>query len=877
MSKTLVIAEKPSVATDLAKALGVKKAGDWYENDNYVISSAVGHLFEIEPPKGYEPERGKWNFFPSLPPDFDLKPIDKNANRATLIRKLLKRKDVTEVINACDAGREGELIFRNIVRAIGAKQPTKRLWLQSMTTEAIRKAFGNLRSDAEMRPLADAAVSRSEADWLVGINSTRALTKLNTQAMGGFQKTTAGRVQTPTLAILAEREERIRNFRERACFEVLGSFTVSAGGYEGRWFDADFKKAEAEADRTTRLLARLGLQLPDAQQRLQPESGSLIEEHRYPYRLWHREIAEAIRTKCTGKPGIIEEEKKPSTQAPPLLYDLTTLQREANGRFGFPAKMTLQIAQALYEKHKVLTYPRTDSRYLPEDHIATAKQVLGSFDDPSLARHAETALKEGWVHPNKRIFNNAKVSDHFAIVPTGTQARGLSEIEQKIYDLVARRFIAVFFPAAEFETTTRITTVETEKFKTEAKIIVKPGWMAVYGRQAGTDEENDRSIALVTPGERAQTEGVEVKESLTKPPARFNEATLLSAMEGAGKLVDDDELREAMAERGLGTPATRAQTIEGLLYEGYIARQGRDLHVTAKGLSLITLLRSLDAGTLTKPELTGEWEHKLRLMERGEMSRESFMDEIRRLTTEIVEKVKGGMGREITGVFQTLAVKCPRCNHEGFNESFRAFECTNPECKLIVWKTMADREFEREDVAKLLTEGRVGPLEGFKSKFGKPFSAEVVIGEKTEWKAKFDFGDADDSTPSEPVNPEPLGVCRVCQTGQVFEYEKAYICDKTVAKKCTFRMGKTMLQKEITRDQVKLLLDTGKTGKIDKFISNKTKRAFSAFLKLGSDGKVGFEFEPREKKPAKGAAAKETKSKEPAKPVAVEQSSEPPF
>jgi DNA topoisomerase-3 len=853
MSKTLVIAEKPSVATDIAKVLGVKKAGDWYENDKYVISSAVGHLFEIEPPKGYEPERGKWNFFPSLPPHFELKTIDRNANRASLLRKLLKRKDVTDVINACDAGREGELIFRNIIRGTGAKQPVQRLWLQSMTSDAIRNAFTHLRSDGDMRPLADAAVSRSEADWLIGINSTRVLTKLNTQAMGGFQKTTAGRVQTPTLAILAEREERIRNFRERGYFEVLGQFQVAAGGYEGRWFDPDFRKQESEADRTNRLLTRLQLSLPDAQQRLQPEHGSLIDEHRFPHRMWHREIAEAIKARCTGKPGTIEEEKKPSTQAPPLLYDLTTLQREANGRFGFPAKMTLQIAQALYEKHKVLTYPRTDSRYLPEDHVATAKQVMGSFDEVSLSRHAETALREGWVRPNKRIFNNAKVSDHFAIVPTGTAAKNLSETEQKLYDMVARRFIAVFFPPAEYETTTRITTVESEKFKTEAKIIVKPGWLAVYGRQAGTDEDSDKQIALVTPGERAQTQGVEVKESVTKPPARFTEATLLSAMEGAGKLVDDDELREAMAERGLGTPATRAQTIEGLLFEGYIARQGRDLHVTAKGLSLITLLRDLDAGTLTKPELTGEWEHRLRQMEKGQLSRDKFMEDIHLLAKEIVEKVKAGMGREVVGKFEPLNVKCPKCGHVGFNESFRAFECGNPECKLLVWKTTADREFEREEVAKLLTEGRVGPLEGFRSKFGKPFSAEVMINEKTEWKAKFDFGDSADSTPSEPVNPEPIGVCRVCQTGQVFEHEKAYICDKVPTKKCAFRMGKVILQKEITRDQVKLLLETGKTGKIDKFISTKTKRAFSAFLKLGKDGKVGFEFEPREKKPAKGA------------------------
>ncbi|MEQ1860630.1 MAG: DNA topoisomerase III [Chthoniobacteraceae bacterium] len=821
MSKTLVIAEKPSVATDLAKALGVRKAGEWYEDDKYVISSAVGHLFEIQPPDGFEP-KGKWSFFPSLPPHFELKVIDKNANRATLLRKLLKRKDVTAVVNACDAGREGELIFRNIMRGTGAKQPSQRLWLQSMTLEAIRNAFAHLRSDADMLPLSDAALSRSESDWLVGINSTRALTKLNTKAMGGFQKTTAGRVQTPTLAILAEREERIRKFESRPYFEVFGDFGVAAGSYRGRWFDPAFRKGADEDARAERM--------------------------------WERTKADAIATKCTGKPATVEEEKKPTSQISPQLYDLTTLQREANQRFGFPARMTLSIAQALYEKHKALTYPRTDSRYLPEDHLATAKQVLAGFEDPSLSVHAMKALNSGWVHPNKRIFNNAKVSDHFAIVPTGTAPRGLQETEQKIFDLVARRFIAVFFPAAQFEVTTRITTVEGEKFKTDGKIIVDPGWMAVYGRVA-EGEDGDRTICPLAAGETsARTEAIEVKENMTKPPARFSEATLLSAMEGAGKLVDDEELREAMSERGLGTPATRAQTIEGLIYEGYITRQGRELKVTAKGLSLITLLRDIDASALTKPELTGEWEFKLRQMERGELSRATFMDGIRDLTTEIVRKISERIGSEVGGRFEPLLVKCPRCGGETFNESFRAFECANPECKLIVWKTMSDREFEREEVAALLTTCAVGPLDGFKSRFGKPFSAPIVLNEKTEWKAKFDFGDADGAA-SEPINPEPLGKCRACEAGQVFEHEKAFICDQFPAKKCTFRLGKTMLQRTITREEATVLVATGKSPMLHKFISNKTKRAFSAFLKLGADGKVSFEFEPREKKPPKTKAA----------------------
>ena len=816
MPKTLVIAEKPSVATDLARVLGVKKDGDWYENEEWVISSAIGHLLELAPPEGFEPAKGKWKIenLPSLPPEFALSPIDKNVGRLNVLKRLLKRKDVGALINACDAGREGELIFRNIVRAVGVKKPLQRLWLQSMTTESIRTAFQNLRSDADMQPLADAALSRSESDWLVGINSTRALTSFNSQG-GGFNKTTAGRVQTPTLAILVDREEKIRAFKPREYWEVFGDFGVAAGSYRGRWFDSAFKKA-AEEDRAERI--------------------------------WEKEKADAIKAKCEGQPGSIEEEKKPTSQVAPQLYDLTTLQREANGRHGFPAKMTLQIAQALYEKHKALTYPRTDSRYLPEDHLATAKRVMGGFADRSLAVHAEKALREGYVHPNKRIFNNAKVSDHFAIVPTGTVPSGLSETEAKIYDLVARRFIAVFYPAAQFEVTTRITTVVGEKFKTDGKIIVDPGWLAVYGRVSEGDGENDKAIVAVTKGEGAKTEAIEVKENVTKPPARFNEGTLLSAMEGAGKLIDDEELREAMSERGLGTPATRAQVIEGLIYEGYLIRQGRDLIVTAKGLSLITLLRSLKAESLTKPELTGEWEFKLRQMERGQLSRPAFMEQIRGLTTDIVSKVRGGMGTVVEGHFHDLEVPCPKCGSERFKESFKAYECVNPECKLLIWKSMSGRELEREEVITLLMEKRVGPLEGFRSKLGRGFNAVVML-DIEEWKQKFDFPEKDGE------NGKPLDLSQAKDLGEtahghVWETDAAFLCIPAGEGAKPIRMGKLICQRTIPADQALKIFRDGKTDLLPRFISKKGK-PFAAYLKL-EEGKVTFEFAPREKKvPAK--------------------------
>ncbi|PYK58049.1 MAG: DNA topoisomerase III, partial [Verrucomicrobia bacterium] len=500
MSKTLIIAEKPSVAIDLARVLGVKKSGDHYENDRYVISSAVGHVVEMIPPEGAEVKRGKWKLenLPVLPDHFDLVPKEKTKDRLYLLKKLAQRPDVTEIINACDAGREGELIFRNTMRWIGGKKPTQRLWLQSMTADSIRAGFEHLRSEEEMRPLADAARSRAESDWLVGINATRALTSFNSRS-GGFQMTAAGRVQTPTLAILAGREEKIRGFKPRPYFEVHAEFGVEAGGYRGRWFDENFKK---DGDEDAR-----------------------------PERIWGREKAAEIEQKCTGKIGVITEEKKPSTQLSPLLYDLTTLQREANNRFGLHARRTLQLAQSLYEKHKVLTYPRTDSRYLPEDNLAQVRKVMSTFNDPTLARHGKKALNNDWVKPTRRVFNNTKVSDHHAIIPTGASPARLDEFERKIFDMVARRTIAVFYPAAQFEVTTRITRVEGEPFKTDGKIIVDPGWLAVYGKEAGG--EGDQAIVPVAHNESATVLAVEIKENETKPPARFTEATLLSAMEGA--------------------------------------------------------------------------------------------------------------------------------------------------------------------------------------------------------------------------------------------------------------------------------------------------------------------------------------------------------
>jgi len=829
MSKQLVIAEKPSVAQDIARALGgFAKQGEYFESDDYVLSSAIGHLLELTVPEEYEVKRGKWSFahLPVIPPHFTLNPIEKTEDRLKLLARLIKRKDVGGLINACDAGREGELIFRYLVQHAKTDKPIRRLWLQSMTQSAIREGFAQLRSDKEMRPLADAARCRSEADWLIGINGTRAMTAFNSQE-GGFHKTPVGRVQTPTLAILVEREERIRAFRPRDYWEVEAEFAAVAGTYRGRWFDEKFAKSD--------------------------------DEHAKAERLWDVKNAEALRKKCLGKHGTVEEESKPTTQLSPLLFDLTSLQREANGRFGFSAKTTLALAQALYERHKALTYPRTDSRYLPEDYIGTVKETLKSFSGTPYAAFAGQILKGGWAHPNKRIFNNAKVSDHFAIIPTGTAPKHLSEAEQKLYDLVTRRFLAIFFPAAEYNVTTRITRVEDEAFKSEGKVLVTPGWLAIYGKEAQGEDETP-SLVPIKPKERVWANDVEVKANQTKPPARFTEATLLTAMEGAGKLVDEEELREAMSARGLGTPATRAATIEGLIQEEYVHRNGRELQPTAKAFSLMVALSTLGIDELHSPELTGHWEYKLKQMEQGALERDEFMDHIVEQTREMVDRIKHGEIPE--EVFSTLTTPCPKCGGV-MQENYKKFQCKK--CDYALWKVVAGRQYEPEEVDELLAKGVVGPLQGFRSKMGRPFAAMIRL--NADRQPEFDFGQGSEGE-AETVDfsgQEPLGKCPKCG-GTVFEHGMAYVCEKTVgaAKTCDFRSGKIILQQPVEREQMIKLLKAGRTDLLKGFISNKTRRKFSAYLVRGSDGKVGFQFEPRAPKAGAKKAAGEP-AKAPAK------------
>ena len=827
MSKSLIIAEKPSVAADIARALGgFTRHADYFESDRYVLSSAIGHLLELGMPEEEEVKRGKWTFahLPAIPSKFALKPIEKAESRLRLLLKLLKRKDVAALVNACDAGREGELIFRNITQYAKTAKPIKRLWLQSMTQGSIRDAFAHLREDESMRPLADAAVCRSESDWLVGINGTRAMTAFNSKS-GGFQLTTVGRVQTPTLAILVEREEKIRAFRTRAYWEVHARFRAAGGEYGGRWFDESFKKSDDDADARTE-------------------------------RLWDEAAAVTIAAKCEGQPGIVTEETKPSTQASPLLYDLTSLQREANGRFGLSARTTLSLAQALYEKHKVLTYPRTDSRALPEDYLATVKATLESLRETNAySVLAGQVLKAKWVKPNKRIFDNSKISDHFAIIPTLQAPKSLNELEAKLYDLVVKRFLAVFYPPAEYLLTTRITRVAGEPFKTEGKVLTVPGWLAVYGKEARGDD--DATLAAVKPSEKVATDEVKAVAHQTKPPARFTEATLLSAMEGAGKLIDDDELREAMREKGLGTPATRAQIIEGLILEKYVLREGRELQPTAKAFSLMTLLHGLGIPELFSPELTAEWEFKLSQMEHGKLKREQFMREIIKMTRHLVGQAKNYESDTIPGDFATLQARCPKCGGE-MHENYKKIQCQS--CDFGFWKIVAGRQFDVTDAETLLTKREVGPLEGFRSKLGRPFAAKLKLNDANE--VQFDFGDGSgegsDAVAPDFTGQESLGPCPKCASA-VFELPAAYVCEKAVGpdKSCDFRSGRVILQRPVERAQMQKLLASGKTDLLQ-FVSARTRRPFAAFLARQGDGKIGFEFQAKDGAKGRGARGART-------------------
>jgi DNA topoisomerase-3 len=712
MGKTLVIAEKPSVGRDLTRALpgAFQKHEGYLESESHVVTWAVGHLVQLAEPDEYDPKFKKWRMadLPIVPDEFKLVVRDERSRKQfTVISKQLRRDDVDVVINACDAGREGELIFAWTFEKAKAKKPVERLWLSSMTGAAIKEAFGTLRPAQELARLEQAARSRSEADWIVGMNATRAATiRLRSSFDGAVS---LGRVQTPTLAILARREEEIRAFVPEPYWLVDATFEPT-GGESGRRYHGRYHAGS------------------------QPRMKTAAE-------------AEAIVAAVQGQPGEITKlETTTKKERAPLLYDLTSLQRDANTRFGFSARRTLSAAQRLYEEHKALTYPRTNSRFLPGDMVGELKPtaaLVGRQREYSRAAGYVTGLD---VLPLGRVVNDAKVTDHHAIIPTKTEHRvdKMSDDDRRVYDMVVRRFLAVFHPDAVFENTRLETTVAEHVFRTRGRVLVVPGWRGVYGEglsdSASPDEDDggDQQLPKLDQGEDVRTLTVDSLEKVTKPPRRYSDASLLGAMETAGKLVEDDELREAMKDSGIGTPATRAAIIERLIDVGYVEREGRSLVATEKGTNVI---KFLGEHALTSPSMTGDWEHRLARIEEGEESRERFMSDIAEFARSTVGELDAKL-KEVRVPRANLG-PCPVCGRD-IVENRKGFSCwsrEDPGCGFVIWKSKAGKTLPITVARELIARGRTEKaVTGFKGRSGRSFRAKLALmqTEDGKWRVEFD-------------------------------------------------------------------------------------------------------------------------------------------
>ncbi len=747
MAKTLVIAEKPSVGRDIASALpgsyASSKDKTHLAGEDYVITWAIGHLVGLAEPDAYDPKFKKWRFvdLPILPDPFKLVPNDeKSKKQLQAIHKLIASAEIGELINACDAGREGELIFTYIHETSGTKKPVNRLWLNSMTAKAIVDAFARLRPGEEMKSLEAAARSRNEADWLVGMNSSRAAT---IRLRAAFDSTVPlGRVQTPTLALVAWREEEIRAFKPEPYWLVEADF--AAGGerlYSGRYLGGK----------------RIDEQL----------AGTVVED-------------------CRDQRGVITKlEKKEERERSQLLYDLTSLQRDANTRFGFSAKRTLGAAQKLYEQHKAITYPRTNSRWLSSElipEIRPTAELVGKNGEYAKGAAYVTGLQD---LPLGRVVNDKKVEDHHAIIPTRSthDLAKMGADEKKIYDLVARRFLAIFHPDAVFERTRVETTVTEHIFRTSGRVLLEAGWRSVYGQEADSpdrsedDEGGDQLLPKLEQGEDVAVRRVESLRKETQPPRRFTEASLLGAMETAGKDIEDSELREAMKDSGLGTPATRASIIERLISVNYIEREGRALHATEKGIQVIRLLGKHE---LTSAELTGQWERRLGLIAQGEESRPSFMNDIARFTKQTVEEFDGLKGTKIE---RANLGPCPVCGKD-VTENRKGYSCwsqDDPGCGFVIWKRKAGKNLPAA-VAKELMEslaqsikrgdelpaGRTAkPVTGFKGRSGRSFKAKLKIEKTSEGKWRVDF----DEDWASGVRMKPMEMSRVRHRDVVSAYK----------------------------------------------------------------------------------------------------------
>jgi DNA topoisomerase-3 len=881
VAKALVITEKPSVARDIAAALrGFTDHDGYFENDDLVVTFAVGHLLELLEPEEIDVKYKRWTLadLPIIPETFQLKKKKGQTDRIRVIEKLLERKDVDRVVNACDAGREGELIFREIMKYLGNQKPIERLWLQSMTQDAIRNGFANLRPDRELLGLAAAAECRAYTDWLIGMNATRALTK---RLKSRKEKTawSAGRVQTPTLALIVDRETEVLAHVPRPFWRLEARFEREGASWLGTWFDPAFVAGADEEQRDDRI----------------------FDEARA------RRISAAV----AGQEGVASETRKPSRETAPPLFDLTSLQREGNRRFGWSARRTLSAAQRCYEAHKILTYPRTDSRCLPNDYRAVVDNVLQAFSaaprtaEFDLGPHARRLIDNGRENEG-RIFDDAKVSDHFAIIPTGTlPPAGLSGDDKRLFELVARRFLGAFHPVAVWERVERVTEVSGEHFRTRARTLMEPGWREVLPVAAGAgDGEEEASVlpALVrgqsdANGVSAALESVEVQAEETRPPARLSEARLLSLMENAGQDLEDEDLAAALHEKGIGTPATRADIIENLIAKSYATRLGKGLRPTVKGIRLIDTLKRVHIDRLASPALTGEIEQHLLEVERGKRTQKAFLTEMQDYAREIVDVAKNFEYDEIYGGLPALG-KCPNCEREVFEQAW-FYRCTetperDPDCPVRFWKDISGRYLDRNTVAALLRDGKSPTVDGFTARDGRTYKGHLEIDRDT-WKvvvrSEGFSGEGESAQPEYDVDPTPLGRCPLCEEHDVVETATQFACagrlkaqeedaqrkaarlaagvkgGKTAAEKaaepkpCGFVLPRTVCKREITREEALYYLKNGRTELLTDFTS-RFGRPFSAILFLKENGRHGFEFPPR------GQAAEAKGEGEAAQPAA---------
>lgn len=795
--KKLVIAEKPSVAEQLAAVVDhCKKTREYYEGEHYVISWAVGHLVGLAEPEEYDKKYKQWllSYLPIIPKPFRFSVLEGAEDRFGILKKLMMSDDISEIINACDAGREGELIFRNIYAKAGARKPSSRLWLSSYTESSIREGFRNLHPETDYDDLGRAALSRSEADWLVGINATRGLTRRNGSLV------TVGRVQTPVLALIVKREKEIQAFTPEPYYEVEARFSVLPQGepsYTGQWHRG-------------------------SETRLADETA-----------------AQAIVARCTDKRGrVLSCVQKESRLQVPYLYDLGLLQREANSLYGLSASRTLRAAQSLYEEKRALTYPRTDSKFLPIALRNEVKIVLNDLAGDEYGTYVEHICREKW-RMRSFVFNDAKVSDHYAIIPTGTRIdrSSLPHDESVVYDMVVRRFLAQFFPEGLLMLTRVETLVEGEMFGSDGRVVKQEGWLEVAQRDA-----ESRELPNITTDQNVRTNKIEAERKLTKAPARYTDASIIAAMETAGKLVDDEELAEAMKERGLGTPATRAEIIEKLVRTGVVERRARNVVATHRGIDLVDLLEQIRLSDLIAPDLTGEWEMSLRRIERGMLGDAEFMRRIEAFARELVDKIKGYEAPTQIGVESAEPVgACPLCGAPVI-ERPSSYACERhgrkkTDCAFSIPKIILRRPISRAEVLQLMEHRETILLDGFVSRRGFKFSAQLRL--KPDGKLEWQFADESNGKASTEmvVNDEPLGRCPVCAS-PVVETTERYRCSST---DCRFAMKKIYANKTIGRTVAHALLETGRTELIDDFVS-KYNRAFSAYLKLGAGGKVEFEF-----------------------------------